>query len=113
MPLKEVGLSPGHIVLDGTQPPTAAPPHFWPMPIVAQRSPISATADLLFSSTYSNSSNTTVSDIAYEKYSVVTSKQSFFLCVIAPQFSHAPFRYFVAREVCISHKIITKKIICV
>jgi len=32
---KEVGLSPGHIVLDGdpvgTQPPTAAPPHFRPM----------------------------------------------------------------------------------
>ena len=62
----EVGLSPGHIVLDGDPAPTAAPPHFWPMPIVAKRSPISATAELLFSSTYSNSSNTTVSDIAYE-----------------------------------------------
>jgi len=37
----------------------------------------------------------------------VTSKQSFFLCVIAPQFSHAPLRYFVAREACISQKIIT------
>ena len=52
MPLgKEVGLGPGHIVLDGdpvgTQPPTAAPPHFRPMPIVAKRSPISATAELL------------------------------------------------------------------
>ena len=31
----------------GTQPPTAAPPHFWPMPIVVKRSPISATAELL------------------------------------------------------------------
>jgi len=52
MPLgKEVGLGPGHIALDGdpvgTQPPTAAPPHFRPMPIVAKRSPISATAELL------------------------------------------------------------------
>ena len=48
---KEVGLGPGHIVLDGdsvgTQPPTAAPPHFRPMPIVAKQSPISATAELL------------------------------------------------------------------
>ena len=53
MPLgKEVGLGPGHIVLDGdpvgTQPPTAAPSHFRPMPIVAKRSPISATAALVF-----------------------------------------------------------------
>jgi len=53
MPLcKEVGLGPGHIVLDGdpvwSQLPTAAPPHFRPMPIVAKRSPISATAELLF-----------------------------------------------------------------
>ena len=53
MPLgKVVGLGPGHIVLDGdlvgTQPSTEAPPHFWPMPIVAVRSPISATAELLF-----------------------------------------------------------------
>ena len=52
MPLgKEVGLGPGHIVLDddpmGTQPPTAAPPYFRPMPIVAKQSPISATAELL------------------------------------------------------------------
>jgi len=52
MPLgKEVGLGPGHIVLDvdpvGTQPPTAAPPHFRPMTIVAKLSPISAAADLL------------------------------------------------------------------
>jgi len=52
MPLgKKVGLGPGHIVLDGdpvgTQPPTAAPLHFRPMPIVAKRSPISATVELL------------------------------------------------------------------
>ena len=31
----------------GTQPPTADPPHFRPMPIVAKRSPISAAAELL------------------------------------------------------------------
>jgi len=53
MPLgKDVGLGPGHIVLDGdavgTQPPTADPPHFRPMPIMAKRSPISATAELLW-----------------------------------------------------------------
>jgi len=53
MPLgKEVGLGPGHIVLDGdqvgTQRPTAAPPHFRPMSIVAKRSPISATPQLLY-----------------------------------------------------------------
>jgi len=48
MPLgKEVGLGPGHIVLDGDPAPTAAPPHFRPTPIVAKRSPISATAELL------------------------------------------------------------------
>ena len=52
MPLgKVVGLGPSHIVLDGdpvgTQPPRAAPSHFRPMPIVAKRSPISATAELL------------------------------------------------------------------
>jgi len=52
MPLgKEVSLGSGHIVLYGdpvgTQPPTAAPPHFRPMPIVAKRSPISATAQLM------------------------------------------------------------------
>jgi len=55
MPLgKDVGLGPGHIVLDGdpvgTQSPTVAPPHFRPMPIVAKRSPISATAELLLKS---------------------------------------------------------------
>jgi len=49
MPLgTEVGLGPGHIVLDGDPAPTVAPPHFRPMPIVAKRSPISATAELLF-----------------------------------------------------------------
>ena len=52
MPLgKEVGLGPGHIVLDrdpvGTYPPTAALPNFRLMFIVAKRSPISATAELL------------------------------------------------------------------
>jgi len=52
MPLgKDVGLGPGHIVLAGdpvgTQLPTAPPPHFRPMPIVAKRSPISATDELL------------------------------------------------------------------
>jgi len=45
MPLgKEVDLGPGYIVLDrdpvGTQPPTAAFPHFQSMPIVSKRSPI-------------------------------------------------------------------------
>jgi len=53
MPLgKVVGLGSGHIVLDGdpvgTQPPIAAPPHFRPMTIVAKRSPISATVELLY-----------------------------------------------------------------
>jgi len=53
MPLgKEVGLGLGHTVLDGdpvgNQPPTLAPPHFRSIPIVAKRSPISATAELLF-----------------------------------------------------------------
>ena len=52
MPLgKEVGLGPGHTVLDGdpvgTQPPTAATPTFRPMSIVPKRSPSSATAELL------------------------------------------------------------------
>jgi len=53
MPLgKEIGLGPSHIVLDGdpvgTQHPTAALLTFRPMSIVAKRSPISATAELLF-----------------------------------------------------------------
>jgi len=54
MPLgKEIGLGPGHIVLDGdpvgTQRPSQQPlSTFRPMSIVAERSPISATAELLF-----------------------------------------------------------------
>jgi len=48
MPLGiEVGLCPGHIVLDGDPAPPTAPPYIRPMPIVAKRSPISATAELL------------------------------------------------------------------
>ena len=44
MPLStEVDLGPANIVLNGDP----AAPHFWPMSIVAKRSPISATADLL------------------------------------------------------------------
>jgi len=54
MPLgKEVGFGPGHIVLDGDPVGTQRPPQqplrtFRPMSIVAKRSPISATAELLF-----------------------------------------------------------------
>ena len=49
MPLgKEVGLDPGHIVLDGDPAATAASPQFRPMPSMAKRSPISATAELLY-----------------------------------------------------------------
>jgi len=56
MPLDvEVGLGPGDIVLDAdpasspTERDTAAPsPTFRPMSVVAKRSPISATAELLF-----------------------------------------------------------------
>ena len=52
MPLgTEVGLGPGHIVLDGDpalpQKGAQQPPTFRPMSIVAKRSPISATAELL------------------------------------------------------------------
>ena len=49
MPLgKEVGLGPGHIVLDGDPVGTQQPlPTFRPMSFVAKRSPISATAELL------------------------------------------------------------------
>jgi len=55
MPLgKEVGLGPGHIVLDGdpvgTQPPQQPLPSFRPMSIVAKWSPISATAEILLHS---------------------------------------------------------------
>ena len=46
----EVGLCPGHTVLDGDPalPKGAQSPNFWPMSIVAKRSPISATAEHLF-----------------------------------------------------------------
>jgi len=48
----EVGLRPAHIVLDGDPAPPivrgTVGPTFWPMSIVAKRSPISATAELLF-----------------------------------------------------------------
>ena len=51
MPLgTEVGLGPGDIVLDGDPPPHGkghSSRHFRPMCIVAKRSPISATAELL------------------------------------------------------------------
>jgi len=55
MPLgMEVGLGPGHIVLDGDPAPPprkghgSPPPTFRFMSIVAKRSPISVTAELLF-----------------------------------------------------------------
>jgi len=49
----ELGLGPDHIVLDGDPAPPRKgaqypPPTFQAMCIVAKRSPISATADLLF-----------------------------------------------------------------
>jgi len=48
MPLgKDVGLGPGHIVLDGDPAPHSSPSPLSAMPIVAKRSPISATAELL------------------------------------------------------------------
>jgi len=52
MPLgREVGLGPGHIVLDGepvgTQRPQQPLPTFRPLSVVANWSPISATAELL------------------------------------------------------------------
>ena len=47
----EVDLDPGHIVLDGAHLPSpergTAAPSFLPMSIMAERSPISATAELL------------------------------------------------------------------
>jgi len=53
MPLRtEVGLDPGDIVLDGDPAPPRKgaldPPNFRAMSIVAKRSPISASAELLF-----------------------------------------------------------------
>jgi len=56
----DVGLGPGHIVLDG-DPALPFPkkgdtaPHFRPMSIVAKRSPISATAELLLINLMTNS----------------------------------------------------------
>ena len=52
MPLgTEVGLGPGDIVLDGDPSPPmergTAAPSFWPLSIVAKRSPVSATAEHL------------------------------------------------------------------
>jgi len=51
MPLgTEVGIGAGHIVLDGEPVPPKkghSPPDFRPMSLVAKRSPISATAELL------------------------------------------------------------------
>ena len=52
MPLgMEVGVSPGHIVLDGDPAPlgrgTAVSPTFQPISVVAKQSHISATAELL------------------------------------------------------------------
>jgi len=49
----DLGLGPGHIVLDGDDPSPPPPkghnPQFRPMSIVAKRSPISATAEYLLS----------------------------------------------------------------
>jgi len=51
MPLgREVGLGPGHIVLDGdaaVSPQKGTAPNFRSMSVVAKRSPISATAEHL------------------------------------------------------------------
>jgi len=64
MPLgKEIGLGPGHVVLDGdpvgTQRSPQQPlPTFRPMTIVAKRSPISATAELLFRHNFKQVSGT-------------------------------------------------------
>jgi len=48
----EVGLGPGHIVLDGDPAPPpqkgGTAPNFQPMPIVVKRSPISAAAEHLY-----------------------------------------------------------------
>jgi len=72
MPLgKEVGLGPGHIVLDGDPVVTQLPPQqpiatFRPMSIVAKRSPISATAKLLLPIT--NLSKCSVSEPSFRLY---------------------------------------------
>jgi len=49
----EIGLDPGDIVLDGDPAPSpmdrgTAAPTFWPVSILAKRSPISVAAELLF-----------------------------------------------------------------
>jgi len=44
---KEVGLGPGHIVLDGDPAPHSSPSSLLAHAYVAKRSPISATAELL------------------------------------------------------------------
>ena len=60
MPLDtEVDLGPGHIVLDGGPSPTSPGKGqnsalFWSISIVAKRSPISATAELLLCLAYSS-----------------------------------------------------------
>jgi len=50
-----VGLGPGDIVLDEDPAPPFqkghSPPNFWPMSVVAKRSPISATAEHLYETT--------------------------------------------------------------
>jgi len=49
---QDVDLSPGHIMLDGDPVPPSergtTTPTFWLMSVVAKRSPISATAELVF-----------------------------------------------------------------
>ena len=59
MPIgREVGLSPGHIVLDGDSlplPQRGTAPNFRPMSIVAKRSPISALFTFAKFATYSAS----------------------------------------------------------
>jgi len=51
---KEVDPNPGRIVLDGDPAPNSSTPHLRAMHIVAKRSPISATAELLHSNTAIN-----------------------------------------------------------
>ena len=74
MPLDtEVDLGPGHIVFDGAQIPpergTAAPPSLRPMTIVAKRSPISATTEILL---YNRKINMTFEDKIKTTYKEVT-----------------------------------------
>jgi len=73
MPLStEVDLRQGNIVLDGDPAPpperrTTAPPSFRSMPIVSQRSPISATAEHLL-----NFKITVVRHLALQKLEILT-----------------------------------------